>query len=72
MRPHKEGIGMVTETKPRAFRRKGAAQQLNVSTDTLDRWIASGKLKAFKVDGAVFVSADAIDEFIREREQESN
>jgi excisionase family DNA binding protein len=59
---------MVTETKPRAFRRKGAAQQLNVSTDTLDRWIVGGKIKAFRIGNAVFVSADEIDRFIREAE----
>lgn len=42
-----------------------------MSIDTLERLISSGALRTFRVNRRVFVSADELSRFIREREEEA-
>lgn len=57
------------ETNERgAMRPAEAAWWLSVSRDTLDRLIARGELRSFKVGAARFVSTAELARFVAERE----
>lgn len=61
--------GNMVSTERLAYRKSEVAQALGCSLDTIDRLIARGELRGFKVGAARFVSSDELREFIRSREQ---
>jgi excisionase family DNA binding protein len=52
------------EGGPLAYRRPGAAAQLGISTDTLDRLIASGAIRATKVRTATVVTRAELERYL--------
>ncbi len=61
---------MVTETRERgALRPNEAAAWLGLSRDSLERLIARGELRSYKVGTSRFVSVAELQSFIARREQ---
>ncbi len=54
-----------------AYRPDQVAEALGTSRDTVFRLLASGALRSFKIGAARFISAEALREFIREREEDA-
>lgn len=54
-----------------AFRIDEVRQLFGCSRDTVDRLIASGELRSWKIGRARFVSASEIERFMAEREAEA-
>jgi excisionase family DNA binding protein len=59
----------VTEIRERgALRPNEAAAWLGLSRDTLERLIAKGEIRSYKVGAARFLSTEALREFVASRE----
>ncbi len=60
---------MAIDTEARGARRPNeAARWLGCSRDTIDRLVASGALRSFKVGSARYISTAELERFVRERE----
>lgn len=58
----------IEEGERGALRPNGAARWLGCSRDTIDRLIASGLLRSFKIGAARYISTAELERFVRERE----
>ena len=47
------------------FSKQQVAEQLNISTRTIDRLILSGQLKAYKIGRSVRIAQEHLDEFLK-------
>lgn len=59
---------MTMQESPRLLTFEQVARELNVSEDTVRRYVAAGELERIRLPGrSVRVAADALDEFIAAR-----
>jgi excisionase family DNA binding protein len=64
------GLAQSPTATPRAaFGPEEVAQALGVSRDTVDRLVARGELRSFRVGRRRLISADALRDFIDARER---